>query len=425
MRSLIGVVIHLGSLQMTEPRRPTTDDPDAWKLYWAELGMPWRWMAEIDRDRREMLLDCLRDGPRDAPFRDVPLSRADVEWLLKNHESDGIVGPVDLRLLAHQGRQGLNLSGAQLNDSDLRGMPLIRTNLQRADLIGAKLQGAVLVEAKLQGARLIHAELQGASLILADLQGANLVDAKLQGADLTIAKLQGAYLMRAGLQGADLRGAFFDSASSLSAIGIGQGPEDSIRVGDTRWGGVNLAVVNWSGVKRLKDELSDVSTAVRAYRQLALALRGQGLVDEASRFAYRGQKLRLEQAWRDVRQGHLRRLGALFGLGALWLLAGFGYRPGWTFLWWAGIIIVGWIAFYLGSPSHTLCPCWPPGPPPADWVLSALIESITACHGRGVFFTDKGSPTFVQGVIAAVEAVFGLAIEATFIATFTQRFLGR
>ena len=43
-------------------------------------------------------------------------------------------------------------------------------------------------------------------------------------------------------------------------------------------------------------------------------------------------------------------------------------------------------------------------------------------HGRGVFFTENGAPTFLQGTVASVLAVFGLVIEAALIATITQRF---
>jgi hypothetical protein len=53
------------------------------------------------------------------------------------------------------------------------------------------------------------------------------------------------------------------------------------------------------------------------------------------------------------------------------------------------------------------------------WVLS-----ISSFHGRGFFqpVQSLGDPV---AIIAAVEAIVGLLIEISFIATFTQRFFGR
>jgi len=54
----------------------------------------------------------------------------------------------------------------------------------------------------------------------------------------------------------------------------------------------------------------------------------------------------------------------------------------------------------------------------------ALIFSVTSFHGRGFFpgTFSLGSPITA---LAALEAVAGLFIEISFIATFTQRFFGR
>jgi hypothetical protein len=106
-----------------------------------------------------------------------------------------------------------------------------------------------------------------------------------------------------------------------------------------------------------------------------------------------------------------------------WGLAGFGYRPWRPLFWWALVVTLGAVAFY--HASHGVCLCWPPGLPSGSWVWSSLIESVTACHGRGVIFSRSDDPTTTQGAIAGVAAVCGLVIEATFIATFGQRFFGR
>jgi len=53
----------------------------------------------------------------------------------------------------------------------------------------------------------------------------------------------------------------------------------------------------------------------------------------------------------------------------------------------------------------------------------AVVVSLTAFHGRG-FFATAFKPGDPQAGWAALEAVFGLLIEISFIATFTQRFFG-
>ena len=56
----------------------------------------------------------------------------------------------------------------------------------------------------------------------------------------------------------------------------------------------------------------------------------------------------------------------------------------------------------------------------------ALVFSFTSFHGRG-FFPGLGNETTLHNplvVLAATEAVIGLFIEISFIATFTRRFFG-
>jgi hypothetical protein len=57
-------------------------------------------------------------------------------------------------------------------------------------------------------------------------------------------------------------------------------------------------------------------------------------------------------------------------------------------------------------------------------VRLALVLSVSSFHGRG-FFQPVQSLGDPGAIIAAIEAVFGLLIEISFIATFTQRFFGR
>jgi len=54
----------------------------------------------------------------------------------------------------------------------------------------------------------------------------------------------------------------------------------------------------------------------------------------------------------------------------------------------------------------------------------ALVLSVSSFHGRG-FFSQNITLGDAYAQIAALEAVVGLLIEISFIATFTQRFLGK
>ena len=147
--------------------------------------------------------------------------------------------------------------------------------------------------------------------------------------------------------------------------------------------------------------------AVRANRQLAVALQSQGLNEDAARFAYRAQKLQRIVLRRQ------RKFGQYLFSGFLDLLAGYGYRPSRSVVWY----LVTIFAFALTYFAIGHLPFFP----------DAFVFSLTSFHGRG-FFPGLGSTNTLHNplvVIAAFEAVIGLVIEISFIATFTQRFFGR
>jgi hypothetical protein len=54
----------------------------------------------------------------------------------------------------------------------------------------------------------------------------------------------------------------------------------------------------------------------------------------------------------------------------------------------------------------------------------ALVLSLSSFHGRG-FFTQTITLGDAYARLAVTEAVLGLFIEISFIATFTQRFFGK
>ncbi|MEP0914956.1 pentapeptide repeat-containing protein [Leptolyngbya sp. GB1-A1] len=95
-------------------------------------------------------------------------------------------------------RVKVNLSAADLRDTNL-----IESDLRDADLSGANLSSANLNSANLSGANLRDA----------NLSGANLRDAYLSGANLSSANLNSAHLNSAYLSGANLSGADFNRAN--------------------------------------------------------------------------------------------------------------------------------------------------------------------------------------------------------------------
>jgi uncharacterized protein YjbI with pentapeptide repeats len=438
---------------------------------------PWCIEPEIDTERQRFLAGCLTTIPDFKqgiyPFKDVKLTRADIEWLLITHE--GGRGPVDWNDVQQRSRIGLDLRGADLRRVDLRNLPLTRmrsgltrdewnlTTLEQRYMAGVHLQGANLSQAHLEGAVLQGAHLEGATLRGTHLEEANLFraylkDAYLRGAHLEEAKLrgtrmEGAYLPEAHLQGTDLRNAFFDSASNLERITLNEAKHGCALLADVQWGSVNLSVVNWLQLKILGDEykarqreisiparterekgklLEDYHEAVRAYRQLANAMRAQGMNEEAIPFAYRAQLLQRKVFWRQVVWGQVgsletetpqrelrqnaqdiwRRIRSFAAYVFSWfldILAGYGYKPGRSLFIYILMIAVFATCYYLIghlSPSE------------------ALIFSVTSFHGRGFFPGPIALGNPVTG-LAAAEAVIGLFIEISFIATFTQRFFGR
>lgn len=361
---------------------------------------------------------------------------------------------------------GADLTDAILEGAHLEGVRLRDADLSRASLSFAFLEAAVLADARLERATLLGALLDGATISGARLEHANLSSASLAGADLFGAHLEGAQLRAAHLAGkalapdalarvrrarpdlpetlpgASIGGVFFDSATLLDDARLGDETYGGVAVADARWGGVNLAVVDWAPLKTLGDELearaaahagtpkdeatrfAELRTAVRANRQLAVALREQGLNEEADRFAYRAQLaqrevLRRQALGRNV-PGQVsagrraQRLGAYVFSSFLDLLAGYGYKPGRSLAAYLGSLIVFAAAYFALGQS---------GAQPLS-VVDAMALSINSFHGRG-FLPGTVAVSDAVTVLTALEAMLGLIIEISFIATFTQRFFAR
>jgi hypothetical protein len=186
---------------------------------------------------------------------------------------------------------------------------------------------------------------------------------------------------------------------------------------------VNLTQIVWNAVSILGDEqvaeprakASHQEAVVRAYRQLSAQLRAQGLSEVADRFTYRAQVCQ-----RRVYL-HRFRLAQFLGSLLLDLVSGHGFKPGRSFLTYVFVILAFAGAFFaistgiLGIGGHEAI----------NSPISALVFSVTSFHGRG-FFTGGGLALDDPiTILAACEAIMGLFIEITFIATFTQRFFVR
>lgn len=198
------------------------------------------------------------------------------------------------------------------------------------------------------------------------------------------------------------------------------------RLRDIAWNGASLTQISWAQIQRLGDEDQEQYVpaehgrqnvilpppwegAARTYQQLAVVLRDQGVSDPAARFAYRSQVLQ-RRVLRQQRH-YLRASGS-------WLLdfiSGYGYKPLRSFSTYLLVIVVFAIAYYLlgGNVSPALSP------------VDAIIFSVTSFHGRGFAPGEAVSLHNPLTILAAGEAVLGLLIEITFIATFTQRFFAR
>ena len=462
-------------------QRPSTSDDEIWRDYWQKQGLPWRTEPEIDEERQEYLSRCRNTLPDIKkgvyPFKNVRLSRADIEWLLVTHEEGR--GPVEWDDTRQRMRRGLDLRGANLVGVDLSSLPLARicgglteservdttakqrgmaaVHLEDANLFETHLEGAFLAGAKLERADLHRAFLEQTSLMYAHLEGANLRTAHMEGTFLGFAHLNGKIMEEhelehvrqwkhdfpRALSPANLRHAFFDRATNLDSINLGDEEHGFVSVVDVNWGEANLAMVNWERIPMLGDEYKfhrprqgrshkddqdgrsheqddrsrqAIAEQLRDYRRAARANRQLSI-------ALQSQGLNEEAARFAYRAQCLlrkiswrrRKYGQYFFSLFLYLLAGYGYRLFNSFLAYVMVIVGFATAYFLVGPTMNLhlSP------------LEAIVFSMTSFHGRGFSPSQNLTLSSPLTVLAAVEAFVGLIIEITFIATLTQRFFRR
>ena len=424
--------------------RPANDgDRESWVMYWAKVQPQewfkewqyWRTEPEIPDARQRDLTARLRETDPNIdvgryPFKGVEpkLTRADVEWLLATHENGR--GPVNWNDLNQRHRWGLDLRGADLSRLNLQGLPLsrLRAGLTNEENAHIDPQIQELAAIHLEEANLSRAQLEGAVLTRAHLEAAVVREVSMSEVNLFHARLQGATLTRSRMDGADLRFAFLDNATYLRGIILTADTTGPCWLAGVRWGEADLSLVNWFQLSELADErwakqprnskgerktnalrVEDYQIALRANRKLATVLGDQGLNDESDHFAYRAQTLQRQV----LRHSGWRKFGRYLFSWFLDGLAGYGYRPGRTALWYLALVLSFAVAYWLLGPLEGH---------PFRWD-GALVFSVTSFHGRGFF---PGGLALEDGVtkLAALEAVVGLLIEISFIATFTQRFFG-
>jgi uncharacterized protein YjbI with pentapeptide repeats len=364
------------------------------------------------------------------------------------------------------------------------GAVLTASRLENAPLDGCSFQNAVLPHVNLRGASLQSCDLSGAILSGAWLESAALSRSCLAGANLTGAYLAGAFLNEAILDGETRLNDIIlaDSEGWGPQLVDVQWGDANLSVVD--WSPVRnfgqerrIYLKSWllrqDRLARALDRVDACSTATRAYRQLSTALRAQGLSEAANRFAYRARVLerqllaseasfdlpldtpltvpapqpgplapivdrivdqlskdgswpdepaaprsRLSRRWsakgfrgrlvvwtrKTERLG--RKQSARFAWFLLDVIAGYGYIPLRCVI--SYLTVVVGFSFVYARQAH-------------NWNLGdALITSIYSFHGRSLGSGYSSITTGMRGVSAA-EAVIGLLLEITFIATLTQR----
>lgn len=325
----------------------------------------------------------------------------------------------------------LNLYRADLRDATLRDARLIRSNCANANLAGSDLAGA----------RLDGALLSNATLTKANLRGANLANAQLIEANLTQAELAAANLSGALLYGATCIGTRMDAETDLTDASVRRNfgaavPKRRRRAASKLTGGLRVRDLKWNGVSlarlRLlddqlylgdeedialattrKDRIARMRDAARAYQGIALALRSQGLSVLGSAARLREQELERQALFAEHKWGHA------FGWLLLEVVSGYGERVRRTVIAYAVIVAVFAVLYFTLAGGFNFANFQ------FSRIIDALVLSVTSFHGRGFFPGLVGATPHDPSVIAAaVEALFGLVVEANLIAAFSRRFLG-
>jgi uncharacterized protein YjbI with pentapeptide repeats len=132
-----------------------------------------------------------------------------------------------------------NLEGAYLSEADLRGANLREALLRSAVLDRAQLAHAVLVSAKATGANLTASDLRFADLSYGTFENAVLSNARISGASLYAVNLRNAQLLRTDLSRTDMRDTRLEHAV-LSFANLEQTDLSSARLSEANLTGARL-----------------------------------------------------------------------------------------------------------------------------------------------------------------------------------------
>jgi uncharacterized protein YjbI with pentapeptide repeats len=418
------------------PQHPPVYDRSAWRAYWKAQSQPWRTEPEIDEKRQGYLADRRSISPDieqgSYPLKGIKLNRADVEWLLATHENG--CGPVDWTDESQRGRIGLDLRAADLSGANLRHLPLARLQggLTGDDWRQATPEQRCMAAVHMERAILTYAHLEESVLTHAHMQGAVLNETHLESADAFEAHFEAP-------MPTSWHGVYFDASTKLYGATIANDKHIGPRLFNVHWDGVRLTGLDWASMHMVLDEYNarkptmsdgklkskerrrtEYEEAVHTYRQLDIVLQSQGLNEDAVRFAYHAQRLqKTVYRLQMIRSGisfrkRLQAFGVWLFSWFLFIIAGYGYRLWRSFFVYALVIIGFTTAYYLLGASFK---------PPLS-LVNALGLSMTSFHGRG-FFPGVTQLDDTMTILTSIEAFVGLVLEATFIATLTQRFFGK
>lgn len=398
----------------------------------------------VDEQRQRYLLELqARCSPAsfenvaEDPFQDIAkpkLSSDEIRWLL-NHLGHPLVhwddpslrslwGPQlygsDLRQvdvsrlpLARAILTTCHLEGAKLDHTHLEGARLLRAHLENVDAPGVLLKGSDLKEACCNDANLYHAHLEGAVLVRTELQRANL-----EGAHITRVDLSDAYL-----EGANLSYAQFDSGAILTGVHL-----QGAILHQVNFENANLGGIPWHEVTILGDEVrakaapaADRAGAYRraalTYRQLAVALRTQGIGGPAAQFHVRAERMNVCAGFYDLRSHSTYQRARVSIKPFLGWLSDTLLYP---FVWLSAHLLAVALLYLLLVGGFTLG-FWGAATAAHTGLGfgNALVLSITSFHGRGL--QPSNNLTNGMRMLASIEAVVGLLLEALFIAVFIRR----
>jgi len=132
-----------------------------------------------------------------------------------------------------------NLEGAYLSEADLRGANMRETLLRSAILDRAQLTHAILVSANATGTNLAASDLRFADLSYGTFENAILSNAKISGASLYAVNLRNAQLLRTDLSRTDMRDTKLEHAV-LSFANLEQADLSSAKLGEANLTGARL-----------------------------------------------------------------------------------------------------------------------------------------------------------------------------------------